>query len=161
MTMLRLNLGCGEKMIDHPEWMNIDNRKVAPDSAIFVRHDIRHVRANIARDGSVDEIMLSDVLEHFRLDDAKKLLEDCYALLKPGGRCTIKTPVIGLLIKWAATHDEWNTALRWYGGNDYAGNTHQFCWPEKELVEFIRDLGFKIANRSYIEDTNLLLEVLK
>ena len=158
---LRLNLGCGDKMIDHPEWMNIDNRKVAPESSIFVRHDIRHVRHNIARDGAVDEIMLSDVLEHFRLDDAKALLADCYALLKPGGKCTIKTPVIGLLIRWAKNHTEWETAMRWYGGNDYPGNCHQFCWPENELLEYINGLGFKVVKKGYQEDTNLVLEVVK
>ena len=158
---LRLNLGCGEKLIDHPEWLNVDCRKIIPESAIFLRHDLRCLRGDVVADGTVAEINASDVLEHFWLGDARQLLADWHAMLRPGGVLKIKTPEVNRLIKWARNHEADNTALRWYGGNDNPHNVHKYCWPEEKLVGELKRLGFTVKSKSYAEDTNIVLECVK
>lgn len=161
MNPLRLNLGCGDKLIDDPEWLNIDCRKIIPESAIFLRHDLRTLRGNVVQDGAVLEIMANDVLEHFWLGDAKQLLADWYAMLRDGGKLTIKTPVIEKLVVWARTHDAKTTAFRWYGGNTNPHNVHKFCWPERMLLDELKALGFELVDKRYEEDTNIVVEVEK
>lgn len=161
MNKLRLNLGCGQKLIDDPEWLNVDSRKIIPDTAIFLRHDIRALKGNVVQEGRVAEILAYDVLEHFSLPEARQLLADCYAMLEPGGLFTIKTPEIDLLTEWANTHDAEKTAFRWYGGNDYPENCHRFCWPQAMLITELESLGFKIESIGIQEDTNIVIVAVK
>lgn len=159
---MKLNLGCGEKMRDETGWLNVDIRKLTPEFAEYLRHDIRAIR-EIVEDGTIEEVALIDVLEHFGKVEAEKLVADVAAILRPGGLLTLKTPVIALLIKWANNprHDELNTALRWFGGNDYPENCHRFVWPERELRALLERNRLRIASQQYAEDTNILLECRK
>jgi predicted SAM-dependent methyltransferase len=158
---MRLNLGCGERMIDEPDWLNVDIRKICPDTALYLRHDIRKLRGAVVADDSADEILLLDVLEHFSRPEAEGILRDCFAMLKPGSVLHIKTPVIHLLISWAISHDHENTSFRWYGGNDYPENCHKYCWAEDALLRKLTEYGFEISGIKHQEDTNIVVEAMK
>lgn len=157
---MKLNLGCGTKMISEDGWLNVDSRKLHPDSALFLRHNILFIRDRV-KDESCDEILLSDVLEHFGKLDGEQLLRDCHAMLEPGGMLEIKTPVIGLLTEWAKTHTELETAFRWFGGNEYVENCHRWVWPEADLLDLLRSIGFKVKSKFHQEDTNLVVKAVK
>lgn len=157
---MHLNLGCGDKLIDEPGWLNVDSRKLRPEGAAFKRLDIRNIRDYI-KDGSAQTVRLWDVIEHFRKPEAEKLLADCVQLLAPGGRLQIKTPCIRLLKRWAQTHDEASTALRWYGGQDYPQNVHLYVWPTDALIDLLERLGVEVGGVQEIENTNVIIEAVK
>ena len=157
---MHLNLGCGDKLIDEPGWLNVDCRKIRPESNCFKRLDIRKIR-DYVKDGSCLTVRLWDVVEHFRKPDAETLLADCSLLLAVGGKLLVKTPCIRLLRAWSDAHDEMTTAFRWYGGQDYPQNAHLFVWPESALIDYIRGLGLDIESVSETEDTNLVIVAVK
>ena len=93
----------------------------------------------------------------------EKTFKEFHDALKPGGILTIKTPYIAGLIQWAndARHDEMETALRWFGGNDYPQNCHKFVWPELALKKFLKKHGLDVLKSEYLEDTNIRLTCRK
>lgn len=154
--IIRLNLGCGMKFETGPEWLNVDVRKLYPGDALFWRRDLRKLDGFI-KPGVVAEIKMDDVLEHFAKPEAESVLRQVVDLLEPGGRLVIKTPAIGLLIRWAKTHDEASTALRWYGGQDYPENVHKYVWPCAALESFLVELGLRVLSVDVVEDTNVFI----
>lgn len=116
--VIRLNLGCG---VHAPEgWTNIDRTpnlllRRAPlvksllrrmrvlDSAHMVEWPASVVRHDVRRrfpysDASVDAIYSSHTLEHLYLDDARRVLEECQRVLRPGGILRLALPDAGM---WA------------------------------------------------------------
>jgi predicted SAM-dependent methyltransferase len=81
--MLKLNLGCGKKLADG--YVNIDmcNREGV------VVADIRNLTDY--QIGTVDEIILCDVIEHFEFEEACGLLRYWCGLLKSGGTIVLST----------------------------------------------------------------------
>src|SRR5688572_678533 len=88
---LRLHLGCGEQYLDG--YVNIDfppsEHSVQLSSPADELADI--TRLTYAR-GSVDEVRLHHVFEHFDRPTALRLLIDWRLWLADGGRLTIETP---------------------------------------------------------------------
>jgi SAM-dependent methyltransferase len=86
---LRLNLGCGDKILEG--YVNVDvvqSRKgVTPDLIADLR--------NIPLDpGTADEVLAVHVIEHFYLWEARQLIAHWRDLLKPGGVIVIECPNI-------------------------------------------------------------------
>ena len=161
MNVMRLNLGCGEQMIGAPGWLNVDCRKLTPPpGAAFRMMDMMSIR-DYLKDNSLQTVLLRDSLEHVSKPEAEQLLADCVALLAKGGVLEIKTPALHLLLKWASCHDPMNTALRFYGNQDYPENVHKFVWPVETLHEVLKGLGMRIVSSTECEDTNMLLKAVK
>lgn len=72
-----------------------------------------------------DLILMTDVLEHFTVEDGRKVLEDASKLLAPGGRFLVSTP--GIWIEQGAVY-----------GNEF--ETHRSLWTPAMLEES----GFRI-----------------
>jgi len=158
---IKLNVGCGDKLVDGDEWLNVDCRKIYPETASFLRHDILRLKEKF-RDDTADEILLSDVIEHFWKPDGEKLMQDCRDILKRGGLMTIKTPEIGLLLEYSKNRCHMDVAHRWYGGQEYSTNVHMFVWPKKQLIEFIEKvLKLKVKSVITKESTNIEIEAVK
>lgn len=87
---LRLHLGCGEQSL--PGYVNID---YPPEE-----HDLMRVRPDLAADllqlraapGTVDQVRLHHVFEHFGRVTALALLIRWHGWLRPGGTLHIETP---------------------------------------------------------------------
>lgn len=82
-----LNLGCGCKYVDLPEWVNVD----------FNTDGVNVLSVNILlglpfNDGSIDAVFSSCMLEHFTLEQAKDHIRECYRVLKKGGIVRICVP---------------------------------------------------------------------
>ena len=80
-----LNLGCGKTKI--PGAIGVDRVKI--EGFVDVVHNL-NVLPYPFRGGSVDEIHLYHVLEHFHDPIAK--LEELYRILKPGGLLYVRVP---------------------------------------------------------------------
>lgn len=79
------------------------------------------------RDGDgFDVIIHLEVIEHMHVDNGQKLLDACYACLRPGGTMIMSTPV--------------------YDGKRHAANhIHEYTVPE--LEKFVKAAGFKVLDR--------------
>lgn len=84
------------------------------------------------RDGSVDLIVMVDVLEHIK--DEKKALSEAKRILRPGGHLLLSVPAFQSL--WGA-HDEI------YG--------HHRRYRTQELFKKVQNSGFSVIKNSYVE----------
>lgn len=85
---LRLNLGCGDKII--PEYVNVDVVESRKGQKPDVLCDLHHL-APFA-DNSVDEILSVHVVEHFWRWEVRDILKEWVRVLKPGGRMILECP---------------------------------------------------------------------
>lgn len=88
---MRLNLGCGTDIREG--YVNIDFRKTHPS---VMEMDLSKFPWDIA-DNTVDEILMLDFLEHFPYRDTKKILLECYRIMRdwkenPNAELVIQVP---------------------------------------------------------------------
>lgn len=132
--MLKLNLGCGEDI--RSEYVNVDVRELV---GVDVVADIRDLPFE---DGSAEEVLLKDVLEHFA--DPACVLEECARVLRDGGEIWVQVP------DWEKVSDEefwkntpfWRTERRVCGGQDNEHDQHKSLYTEENLIERMEDAGF-------------------
>lgn len=120
MREVRLNLGCGQNVLDGYE--NIDLYVALPG---ILRLDVRCLPH---QDGSVDEILAKDILEHLPRLEWKGALADWVRVLKPGGTITIVSPEMVLLadeLRRATTLDDWEIVNRRIFGGQGDGKAEQ------------------------------------
>jgi predicted SAM-dependent methyltransferase len=90
--MRSINLGCGSQF--HPDWINID---LAASSPEVREYDIRkHIPY---ADGEFDACYSSHVLEHFKQNEARIFLAECYRILKPKGIIRIVVPDLESIVR--------------------------------------------------------------
>ena len=80
-----LNLGCGTTRIPHS--IGVDVVKI--DSYVDIVHDLNRIPYPF-KSNSVDEIHIYHTLEH--LSEPLKKIEECYRILKIGGKLFIRVP---------------------------------------------------------------------
>ncbi len=86
---IRLNLGCGDKIL--PGYINVDCMKSRKGNVVNIISDLRTLsfKKNIA-----DEILAVHVIEHFYLWEADILLKSWRENLKPSGLIILECPNI-------------------------------------------------------------------
>jgi predicted SAM-dependent methyltransferase len=87
-----LNMGCGS--IFHPAWINLD---ITFSSPYVKPHDIR--RGLPFANSEIDVCYCSHVLEHLTQGQAKKLLAECFRVLKPAGIVRIVVPDLESIVR--------------------------------------------------------------
>lgn len=80
---MKLNLGCGDKTFEG--WINVD--AYAPEADL--QADLRGLHYE---EGTIEQIFISHVIEHFTMADGVMLLHRFYKWLTPGGYVHIETP---------------------------------------------------------------------
>lgn len=85
--MKYLNLGCGNRFCTDPEWINIDFNSVYEE----VR-SINILKGLPFKDGSVDAVFSSCMLEHLTKKQAEEHMKECFRILRRGGVCRIVVP---------------------------------------------------------------------
>lgn len=104
--MRLLNVGCGSTF--HPAWVNID---IASSSPEVREYDIRK---NLPYpDAEFDACYSSHVLEHFQQDEARKLLTECYRILKCKGIIRVVVPDLEAITrKYLSTLEKVNSGIK-------------------------------------------------
>lgn len=114
----RLNVGCGRNIQEG--WINLDNSDLP---GIDIKFDLEQCRTQRIPlpDNSVDEFLLSHVIEHIR--DAMGVMEELYRIAKPGAVCRI-------LVPYGSSDDAWEdpTHVRPYFLGSFAYFSQPTYW---------------------------------
>lgn len=149
---LRLHLGCGENHLDG--YINIDY----PPSAHAVQsRAVADLFADITElafpPGSVDEIRLHHVFEHFGRGAATGLLIRWHEWLKTGGRLQIETPdILGCAQQLVsdASYEVKQAVLRHaFGSQEAHWANHLDGWYDEKLRRVLSRLGYTVKCRSW------------
>jgi len=148
-----LHLGCGSHRLEG--WINAD---IEPSAATCVTFDAR--RRFPFPDNAFDAVFSEHMLEHLTFTDGMVALQECWRVLKPGGRLRISTPDLAFLIKLytgprSPLEDDY---LSWaaleFGGRPPAEVAifvvnnfvrawgHLFIYDEPTLSSSLRKVGF-------------------
>lgn len=148
--LVRVNLGSGR---DYKEgWVNVD-----VDQSVKV-----DVVADLSQrfpfnDNSVDELLASDILEHFTKEDGIIFLKECHRVLKIHGKLTIRTHNIFQIFQ--QFHTDPQVVIHFlYGDTKDTGvfGSHKFAYTKKSLVHTLKLVGFEIDS-IIKESTNFLV----
>jgi predicted SAM-dependent methyltransferase len=141
---LRLHLGCGERYLDG--YINID---LPPDE-----HTVLSTPADVHADittlhyepGSVDEVRLHHVFEHFDRPTALRLLTQWYGWLREGGTLIIETPDLEESARrFTSRWRRGNRSLlvrHLFGSHEAAWAVHADGWYEEKFRLVLGSLGF-------------------
>lgn len=155
---IKLNLGSFTDMFYYG-WKNIDiinlNEFAKKQSYEFTQQDIRK---NIPyKDNEVDIIFSSHLIEHITREEGKKLLKECYRVLKKGGIIRFSTPDTQFITEKYIKGNIWeykyiNTGVEQatddaeaYYNLLLAG--HKTIYDEKSLKKLFETIGFKNIKR--------------
>ncbi len=159
---MRLNLGCGDDVREGYE--NVDFRRTHPS---VVEVDLSYLPWPW-RDGSADEVMMLDFIEHFPMNMTGPILAECRRVLRTGGILVIQVPDMEVLGRALArdqrtlcnscgssmnVYDCSGCGKSWlsvqiaavgriYGGQDFPGNFHQVGFTSQILLEWLSSAGF-------------------
>lgn len=83
--MIKLNVGSGKYVLNG--WVNLDCQAHA---GVQIVHDLNHLEPIPLEDNSVDEFLISHVLEH--IPNTLHVMEKLYRIAKPNAKITIACP---------------------------------------------------------------------
>lgn len=172
-VVLRLNVGCGPDYRDG--WTNLDTCGLFKVDARITLPDER--LESMFGAGTVDEIYMCDVMEHFYRFDGLRVLRDFLAVLKPGGRVTIVTPDLERLITSLSLTLQRKTELI-RGAQGQPGPvsdavlmkawkeyprlfSHPYTWTQRELWSVMADMGFKLLATEWRADWEMVVRAVK
>lgn len=154
----KLHLGAGGAGL--PGWLNTD---LHPERWPTVRLDA--TRPFPLPNGAFDYIFSEHMIEHLPLDGARRMLSECFRVLKPGGRIRLATPDLDRVLRLQASPDAQPQAeyLRWavpYGRHPadlppaivvinslFHEHGHQFLFDEASLRDLLHLTGFTDIRR--------------
>ena len=154
MSALRLNLGCGDKLL--PGYVNVDiagsRRGAKPD----VLCDLR--RLSTFETDSADEILSVHVVEHFWRWEIDAILKEWCRVLKPGGTMILECPNLTTaceeLLKDPARHagsgpEGQRTMWVLYGDPRWQDELicHRWAYTPESLSEVMRQAGLENVRR--------------
>lgn len=137
---LKVNLGSGSSKADG--WTSVDKYNPLAD-----------IKADLLErlpfdDDSVDEVMMTHVIEHIPYREHEKLFTEIYRILKPNGKFGISCPDF---IKCAQAFIDNYAGARWswwvqtlYGSQEGAGQFHVAPITLPHITEQLVDVGFNI-----------------
>jgi len=150
----KLHLGCGNNIIDG--WLNSD---IFPKSNHVVRIDV--TKTYPFDDGTFDYVFSEHMIEHVSYVQGQHMLNECFRVLKYGGKIRISTPDLSFLISlYQSEKSELQKKfIRWatetfidsapYFEDTFVINNfvrdwgHKFIYDEKVLSFSLEKAGFK------------------
>lgn len=115
---LRLNLGCGRNIL--ADWTNVDWMALPGVDVIADLGACRSTPLPFA-DDSVDELLLSHVIEH--IPDSLALMQELHRIAKPGAKAWVRVP-------HGASDDAWEdpTHVRAYFPGSFGYFSQPYYW---------------------------------
>ena len=150
---VKINLGCGGDV--RSGYANLDIRSIPGAVQADLRDGIP------LADGSAEEVLALDILEHFPRDVLQdRVLPEIHRVLEPGGVLRARLPDLALIVKqWRSGEvgDE-VTAMRIHGRQDYPDNLHYWSYTEQSMSTMLREAGFVNARRTGSINWNMEIE---
>jgi len=157
---MRIEIGAGPSR--KPGYIHTDIVKL-PNS--HIEYLCRGNDLYFAQDGTVEEVYMQGVFEHFQYFEAITVVKECRRVLRTGGvldftvpdlmaACKMiaegKLPFPDKCIQWAPERSReegilWYGLSLLYGGQDRDGQVHQFGWTKAMVVRILTDIGFDIV----------------
>tara|TARA_B100000900_G_scaffold413306_1_gene437027 strand:+ start:1506 stop:2150 length:645 start_codon:yes stop_codon:yes gene_type:complete len=133
---LKIHLGAGE--INIQGWINVDARNFKHTHLVDQNFEL-----NEFKDGTISEIYLCHVLEHFSFEDSIKLLEKLHKKLTTGGLIRISVPDFAKLkFIYEETNNLEKVKFAIMGGQNYENDFHKSIYDFKILSELLKKLNF-------------------
>jgi glycosyltransferase involved in cell wall biosynthesis len=139
-----LHLGCGEVYLRG--YVNVDFPR---DQHPGQKRSVADLYADITKlsyaAGSVDEVRLHHVFEHFDRATAIRLLIDWYGWLREGGRLRIETPDFERCIRalrWKGPEAQQRVLRHLFGSQEAPWAVHYDGWYERKFSLYLTSLGF-------------------
>jgi SAM-dependent methyltransferase len=163
---MKLNLGCGGDVREG--WLNIDVRKTHPKVLVL---DLEKEMLRPFPDGSVDEILAKDFIEHLSWRVVEDFLRDCYRVLKRGGRMFIQVPDMEAVARKVILNPDfrygdlsgWKAISFWvYGSGDYGEPSfHKAGFTIPTLKQLLESIGFVVERIENDGGSNIVATVKK
>lgn len=174
MGVLRLNVGSGPKYMDG--WINLDACDMFKRDRAILLPDEKLV--DMFGKGVVDEIFMSDLMEHFYRCDGIEVLKDFYGVLKSGGIVQIITPDLERIItsphidlrrktelirgaQGQPIFDPTPETLRVAWGKHPKWFSHPYTWTEIELRDMLTGLGFVVGETKWLTYESMQVSAVK
>jgi predicted SAM-dependent methyltransferase len=154
---MKLHLGCGQVYLQG--YVNIDyplsEHSVQETSVADELADLTALRY---KEGTIDEVRLHHVFEHFPRTQALALFISWHSWLKKGGKIHIEVPdfdsTAALVLDESTNEHDRKVAIRHiFGSNEAAWAVHYDAWSKKRFEELFKLTGFKVEK---IEQTAYL-----
>jgi predicted SAM-dependent methyltransferase len=141
-----VNLGCGKDY--RPRFLNVDiNIAYRRDLWLDLRLPLPF------RDGSIDGIFCSHVLEHFALDQTFALVRECYRVLRPEGVLRVGVPDVEPAVQaylrgeLGYLRGEGRSRGRRFSDHVLDNSNHRLIFDYSFLEELLSDAGFRAVHR--------------
>ncbi|MFA5013951.1 MAG: methyltransferase domain-containing protein [Actinomycetota bacterium] len=134
--MLRIDLGAGSP----DEWIEGDWIRIDP---YIEEVDVKAFAWELPyKDGEVDEIWSSHMLEHLPKAKVIPTLKEWARVIKPEGKITIRVPDFVWCCQWWLNHqtDGWDMDII-FGGQSRDGETHQTGFNQKIMLNYLKQAG--------------------
>ena len=154
---LRLNLGSGDSKIDGFVNVDLDHKK--GDAHWDISHRFPY------EDGTVDEIWMLHILEHVKEFLHRRILEECFRVLKVGGILLIAYPEFKICAQryiddWKGKKDFYKACI--YGRQNTDLDYHVTLMDTDLFVPMLIECGFvNIESVPEKEDQNTLLRCVR
>lgn len=141
---INLNLGCGKLKLRN--CINAD--LYSPDAD----RKINATDLSEFADGSVNAIYASQLLEHFTLVEATKMIQEWRRALQDRGWLIVGVPdmeeIIEVMYKWQPRPTNvWESIMKFvYGWQEEVGEgqVHKWGYSAEYLMEFLKKMGFRV-----------------
>lgn len=127
---LRLNLGCGNHVIDG--FTNVDIEPPADVVGDFTTMAFENVT----------EVVMSHVLEHFEWRRTGEILETIRSWCAPGAKVTIEVPDMAALCERGCDYPHWQQWI--FGEQSHAGQRHMSGFTADSLASAMTAAGFDV-----------------
>lgn len=138
---LRLNVGAGAKRLEG--WVSLDLRRDVSDI-------VSDARSLPFADGVAEELLASDVLEHFPLSESYGLLTEWHRVLRPGGLLTVRVPNLLALSQLIVAGHVDRAVVNIYGGHRFgpggSWDSHHTGWTPQGLESLLQHAGFQLQS---------------
>lgn len=162
--MFKLHIGCGFNVL--PGWINCD---LQPRYASVIPVDV--TRGLPFPDGIGDYVYHEHVIEHLDRPAGRKLLEECFRVLRPGGKIRVTAPDLDFL--WKIMRDPTDltrqyvkeNVARWLPddevphpvlvvNNFFQNFGHQFIYDFDFLSRTMEQVGFVDLKRGVVGESD-------
>ncbi len=158
------NLGCGGVRPQGENWWNVDDLHSqlfhGTPERMFLDREPRYLNWDIVKsglpfkDGELDGILASHVVEHMDAQEGVRLLKECWRALKPGGSLLVSVPDASIFrsVNEEDRNENWQ---RLFGVIDTKNpiptwlraallfEQHKMVFTEDALWCMLRDVGFE------------------